>query len=92
MYMKKKKVAGKRMKIFKSGRQGLSLSPILFNLYSEYLSKEDLDVFGDFKIRGQKTHTVKHEDKLGPPAQEETVILKLKDDVELKLIWYNLKC
>jgi hypothetical protein len=26
---------------------------ILFNLYSEYLTKEDLDGFGNFKIGGK---------------------------------------
>jgi hypothetical protein len=31
-------------------RKGFRLSPILFNLYSEYLTKEALEVFGDFKI------------------------------------------
>ena len=34
-------------------RQGCSLSPILFNLYSECLTKEALDGLGDFKIGGQ---------------------------------------
>jgi len=36
----------------KNGRvgQGCRLLPILFNLYSEYLTKEAIDSFGDFKI------------------------------------------
>ena len=43
-------------------RQGCCLSPILFNLYSECLTKEALEGFGDFKIGGQIIHTVKHAD------------------------------
>ena len=35
-------------------RQGCCLSPILFNLYSEWLTKEALDGIGDFNIGGQK--------------------------------------
>jgi len=34
-------------------RQRCCLSPILFNLYSEYLTKEALDVLGDHNIGGQ---------------------------------------
>jgi len=36
-------------------RQGCCLPPILFNLYFEYLIKEALEGFGDFKIGGQIT-------------------------------------
>jgi len=35
------------------GGQGCRLSPILFNLYSEYLTKETNGRYGDFKIGGQ---------------------------------------
>jgi hypothetical protein len=31
-------------------RQGCCLSPILFNLYSEYITKEALEGLGEFKI------------------------------------------
>ena len=41
-------------------RQGCCLSPILFNLYSECLTKEDLDGLGDFKVGGQIIQTVKY--------------------------------
>jgi hypothetical protein len=37
------------------------LSPILFNLYSENLTKEALEGFGDFKI-GQVIRVVKYAD------------------------------
>ena len=38
-------------------RQGCYLSPILFNLYSECLTKEALDGLGDFNIGGQMIQT-----------------------------------
>ena len=43
-------------------RQGCCLSPILFDLYSECLTKEALD--GDFKIGEQIIQTVKYADDL----------------------------
>jgi hypothetical protein len=45
-------------------RQGCCLSPILFNLYSEYFTKEALEGFGDFRIAGKVTRTVKYADDL----------------------------
>ena len=50
------------------------MSPILFNLYSEYLTKEALEGFGDFKIGGQIIHTVKYADSLVLLAKEEKVL------------------
>jgi hypothetical protein len=38
------------MQIGRAVRQGCCLSPILFNLYSEFLTKEALDGLGDFNI------------------------------------------
>ena len=37
------------VKIGRGVREGCCLSPILFNLYSECLTKEDLEGFGDLK-------------------------------------------
>ena len=71
-------------------RQGCCLSPILFNLYSECLTKEALEAFGDFKIGGQIIHTVKYSDDLVLLAKEEKVLqvmidkLKLEDAMEWK--------
>jgi hypothetical protein len=50
------------VKIGRGFRQGCCLSPILLKLLSEYLTKEVLEVLGDFKIRGQVTHTVEYAD------------------------------
>jgi hypothetical protein len=46
------------VKIGIGARQGCCLSPILLNLYSEYLTKEALEGFGDVKT-GQVIRTVK---------------------------------
>ncbi|PNF39295.1 hypothetical protein B7P43_G16696, partial [Cryptotermes secundus] len=50
------------------------ISPILFNLYSECLTKEALDGLGDFKVGGQIIQTVKYADDLVLMAKEETVL------------------
>jgi len=55
------------------------LSPILFNLYSEYLTKEALEELGDFKIGGQIIHTVKYADDLVLLAKEEMVLQDMID-------------
>jgi len=55
------------------------LSPILFNLYSEYLTKEALEELGDFKIGGQIIHTVKYADDLVVLAKEENVLQDMID-------------
>ena len=50
------------------------MSPILFNLYSECLTKKALEGFGDFKIGGQIIQTVKYADDLVLLAKEEKVL------------------
>jgi len=50
------------------------LSLILFNLYSEYLTKEALEGFGDFKIEGQVIYTVQYTDDTELMATEEAVL------------------
>jgi len=66
-------------------RQECCLSPILFNLYSECLTKEALKGFGDFKIGGQVIHTVKYADDLVLLAKEEKVLQDMTD--KLIEIW-----
>ena len=62
-------------------RQGCCLSPILFNLYSECLTKEALDGLGDFNIGGQIIQTVKYADDLVLMAKEETVVQDMIDEL-----------
>jgi hypothetical protein len=54
----------------------------MFNLYSEYLTKDGLKGLGDFKIGGQIIHTVKYADDLVLQAKEE----KVQQDMTDKLI------
>ena len=65
-------------KIGRGARQGWCLSPILFDWYSECLSEEALEGFGDFRI-GQVIHTVKYADDLVLLAEEETVLQGMID-------------
>jgi hypothetical protein len=69
------------VKIGRGVRQGCCLSPILFNLHSEYLTKEALEGFGDFKIGGQVIHTVKYADELVLLAWEENVLQGMIDRI-----------
>jgi hypothetical protein len=49
---------------WKRERQGCLLSSILYNLYSEYLTKEARERSGDLKIGEKIMHTVKYADDL----------------------------
>jgi len=62
------------VKIGRGVRQGCCLSPILFNLYSEYLTKEGLVGSGDFKIGGKVIRSVKYTDDLVLVLKEDTVL------------------
>jgi hypothetical protein len=74
------------------------LSPIMFNLYSEYLTKEALEWFGDFKIGGKVIRTVKYAYDLVLLVREKKVLqgmvdrlLKLEHDMEWKWMWKILR-
>jgi hypothetical protein len=67
------------MKIARGVRQGCCLSPILFNLCSEYLTKEALEGLGDFKIGRQIIHTVKYADDLVLLAKDKKVLQDMID-------------
>ena len=60
-------------------RQECCLSPILFNLYSKFLTKEALDELGDFNIGGKIIQTVKCADDLVLMAKEETMLQGMID-------------
>jgi len=75
----------------KNGRgvkQGRCLSPILFNLYSECLTKEALKGYEDFKIGRQIIHTMKYPDDLVLLAKEEKLLQDMIDKLsETKVLW-----
>ena len=55
------------------------MSPILFSLYSAYLTKETLERFRDIKRGGQVILTVKYTDDFVLLAKEETVLQGVTD-------------
>jgi len=52
---------------------------MLFNLYSECLTKEAVEGFGDFKIGGKIINTLKYADDLVLLAKEEKVLQDITD-------------
>jgi hypothetical protein len=60
-------------------RKGCCLYPILFNLYSEYLIRETLEGFADFKIGEKLIRTVKYADDLVLLVREEKVLQGMVD-------------
>jgi len=69
------------VKIGREVRQGCCLSPIPFNLYSECLTKEALEGFGDFRIGGKIINTLKYADDLVLLAKEEKVLQDMFDKI-----------
>jgi hypothetical protein len=51
----------------------------MFNLYSEYLTKEALEGLGDYKIGGKVIRTVKYADDVVLLAREEKVLQGMVD-------------
>jgi hypothetical protein len=72
-------VEKRSVKIGRGVRQGCCLSPSLFKVYSEYLTKEALEWFGDLKIGGQIIRTVKYAGGLLLLDKAETVLQSLWD-------------
>jgi hypothetical protein len=66
------------VKIGRKVRQGCCLLPIEINLYGNYLTKEAVEGFGDFKT-GQVIHTVEYADVPVLLAKEETVLQVMID-------------
>jgi len=67
------------VKIVRGVRKGCCLSPILFNLYSEWFTNEALEGFRDLKIDSKIIHTVKYADNIVLLAKEEKVIQDMID-------------
>jgi hypothetical protein len=60
-------------------RQGCCLSPLSFNLYSEYVTQEAFEGLGDFEVGGQIISMVRYADDLVLLAKEETILQSMID-------------
>jgi predicted nucleotidyltransferase len=69
----------KNVKIGRGVRQGCCLSPLLFNLYSEYVNQEALEGLGDFKVGGQIISMVRYADDLVLLAKGESILQSMID-------------
>ena len=65
--------------------------PIILNSYKEYVTKEALEVFGDFKIVGQVIRTVKYADAIVLLVKEETVLQCVTDRLILVGKYYEME-
>ena len=63
------------VKIGRGARQGYCMSPILFDLYGEYLMKEALAEVGDFKIGGRIINKVRF-------AEDTAIITKTQEELQ----------
>ena len=69
------------VKIGRGVRQECCLSPILFKLYSECLTKEASEGFGHFNISGQLIQTVNYSDELVLLAKKGKVLQDMIDNL-----------
>jgi hypothetical protein len=69
----------KSIKIGRGVGQGCCLSPLLFNICSEYITQEALEGLGGFKVGGQIISTVRYADGLVLLAKEETILQSMID-------------
>jgi hypothetical protein len=60
-------------------------------LYSECLTKEALEGFGDFRIGGQIIHSAKYADDLVLLSKEETVLQDMIDKLIEIGKWYGME-
>ena len=67
------------VKIGKGIREGCCVSQILFNLHNEFLTKEALEVLGDFKIGEENIHAVQYAGEPVLLAKEEKVLQDMID-------------
>jgi hypothetical protein len=69
----------KSVKIGRGIRQRCCLSPLLLILYSEYVTQEALEGFGEFKVGGQIISMVRYADDLVLLAKEVTILQRMID-------------